>query len=180
MKQKFFGIEFAEDFHLNYEKRRKLSFILFLNPNTYPDEAMKFIRISPLPEIMHLLRKSLLAEIEKSTQKDDDQMSIAKDFEVRFFNKLRHWIKAFGCPTFDELTEISRVYPIIGFAEIQEILQAIVGEEGSSLDIIIDYLKKYCSFLTYKEIDYFLDVYNCRKQLIKLLDGIQLKIAFKP
>lgn len=43
----YFGLEFGDEFPLDQKTRRQLAKLLFANPNTSPEEAIRIILIIP-------------------------------------------------------------------------------------------------------------------------------------
>lgn len=174
----YFGLEFGDEFPLHKETRRKLAKLLYANPNTYPEEAIRILHNLNLWLTFDQLIESLQAEVKKAAQINLDDF---KESNIRklFFDKFFFWVKAFSCPTPEEITEIAKIFTKIPEIIFLNEIERAVLDFKMPFPKICDYLKKYSSLMTHQQINVFLDIYNKKVKIDSLntfQNNIQLKI----
>ena len=152
--------------------------MLFANPRTYPEEAIKLMRNSYLPNMIDQLRESLLVEIRISEVRNGVNALMFPDFKARFLDKLDSWVKAFAFPLPKELAEIPGIFTSVSETEVFFMLARIAVGEEMTPERILEYLSKYAALLPKKIVDDCLDNYNRAMAVIDKVDGIQLKLQF--
>lgn len=155
----YFGLKFPIDFPFDQPTCHRFAMLLYANPSTSPEEAIRILRNHDLWLTIDQLLQSLHVEVKKIAQIDLDDFKVA-NVRLLLYNKSISWIRAFSCPTPLEINEIANLYPNIpGFLLLTQI-ERIVTEGNMPPHIIIDYLTKYAFLLPPGKTDFLLDLYN--------------------
>lgn len=174
----YFGLEFGEEFPLDQKTRRQLARLLFANPKTSPEEAIRIIRNFDKWSPIDILLEFLQEELKRISQID---LYDFKEPKIRnlFFDKSLFWIKAFSCPTPEEIIEVALIFTNIPEIIFFNLIERVVSDDSMPPQKIIDYLTKYSSILPRKNIDALLDLYNLRMVAESSSDSIQLKFQMQ-
>lgn len=177
-KQTYFGLEFPLDFPLDQTTCHRLAILLYANPSTSPEEAIRILRNHNLWLTIDQLLQSLQIEVKKIAQIDLDDFKVA-NVRLLLYNKSVSWIRAFSCPTPTEINEIAKLYPNIPEFLLLTQVERIVTEGNMPPHIIIDYLTKYTFMLSPGKTDFLLDLYNYKIAAINSSNQNQINEQLK-